>query len=162
MESFFNATCRGNPESHSRPLSRSSFILLRSSSSYPQRPSPSKARATGTDMYLETNLHRTQRCTCLGPSTQYQYVVVIIFGDETCGQRLHTRLFGAVSTYEPNSTLYMASNLCKYGSIHSTLRLPSTMAHIVLYPGKDFFYAIGNTSAVVLTDTLAPRNQRTS
>ena len=30
------------------------------------------------------------------------------------------------------------------------------MAHTVLYPGKNFFYPIGNTSAVVLTDTLAP------
>lgn len=30
------------------------------------------------------------------------------------------------------------------------------MAHTVLYPAKIFFYPIGNTSAVVLTDTLAP------
>ena len=30
------------------------------------------------------------------------------------------------------------------------------MAHTVLFPGKHFFYPIGNTSAVVLTDTLAP------
>jgi len=30
------------------------------------------------------------------------------------------------------------------------------MAHTVLYPAKSFFYPIGNTSAVVLTDTLAP------
>jgi hypothetical protein len=30
------------------------------------------------------------------------------------------------------------------------------MAHPVLYLGKNFFYPIGNTSAVVLTDTLAP------
>ena len=30
------------------------------------------------------------------------------------------------------------------------------MAHTVLYPAKYFLYAIGNTSAVVLTDTLAP------
>ena len=29
------------------------------------------------------------------------------------------------------------------------------MAHTVMYPAKNFFYAIGNTSAVVLTDTLA-------
>lgn len=36
------------------------------------------------------------------------------------------------------------------------LRPPSTMAHTVLYPAKVFFYPIGNTSAVVLTDTLAP------
>ncbi|KAF9651598.1 hypothetical protein BDM02DRAFT_3138753 [Thelephora ganbajun] len=30
------------------------------------------------------------------------------------------------------------------------------MAHTVLYPAKNFFYPIGNTSAVVLTDTLTP------
>ena len=30
------------------------------------------------------------------------------------------------------------------------------MAHPVLYQAKNFFYPIGNTSAVVLTDTLAP------
>ena len=30
------------------------------------------------------------------------------------------------------------------------------MAHTLLYPAKNFFYPIGNTSAVVLTDTLAP------
>jgi len=30
------------------------------------------------------------------------------------------------------------------------------MAHTVLFPRKTFFYPIGNTSAVVLTDTLAP------
>ena len=30
------------------------------------------------------------------------------------------------------------------------------MAHTVMYPGKTFFYPIGNTPAVVLTDTLAP------
>jgi len=40
--------------------------------------------------------------------------------------------------------------------IRSTLPLPSTMAHTVMYPGKNFLYAIGNTSAVVLTDTLSP------
>lgn len=32
------------------------------------------------------------------------------------------------------------------------------MAHTVLYPAKNFFYPIGNTSAVVLTDTLAPED----
>jgi len=40
--------------------------------------------------------------------------------------------------------------------VRLTLRLLSTMAHTVLFPGKHFFYPIGNTSAVVLTDTLAP------
>jgi len=30
------------------------------------------------------------------------------------------------------------------------------MAHTVLYPAKNRFHPIGNTSAVVLTDTLAP------
>ena len=30
------------------------------------------------------------------------------------------------------------------------------MAHTALYPAKNFFYPIGNTSAVVLTDSLVP------
>ena len=30
------------------------------------------------------------------------------------------------------------------------------MAHSVLYPARKFFYPIGNTSAVVLTDSLTP------
>jgi len=30
------------------------------------------------------------------------------------------------------------------------------MAHALLFPAKIFFYPIGNTSAVVLTETLAP------
>ena len=30
------------------------------------------------------------------------------------------------------------------------------MANTVLFPAKNFFYPIGNTSAVVLTDTLPP------
>ena len=35
-------------------------------------------------------------------------------------------------------------------------RPPSTMAHTVMFTAKNYFYPIGNTSAVVLTDTLTP------
>jgi len=41
-------------------------------------------------------------------------------------------------------------------TVSLTLLPPSSMAHTVLFPAKNFFYPIGNTSAVVLTDTLAP------
>ena len=48
----------------------------------------------------------------------------------------------------------------RYPKVWRTVRLasrpPSTMAHTVMFPAKIFFYPIGNTSAVVLTDTLAP------
>ena len=41
-------------------------------------------------------------------------------------------------------------------TVRLALRPPSSMAHALLFPAKIFFYPIGNTSAVVLTDTLAP------
>jgi len=47
--------------------------------------------------------------------------------------------------------IWHPSNYIKAASLRQTF----TMAHTVMYPAKNFFYAIGNTSAVVLTDTLA-------